>query len=245
LPSARLCCRRRQHQPGAVQPEHDQHDIGQRAGGRERRAPAERDGQRHQQRRRQRPAQAAGDAVEAVGMAQARRADLAIEQRVVDRMEHAVADAGQDRAAGHRPVAGAQREAERRQPEQRQPAEQDGPRPHAVDQEAGGGLHAARDDEEQRHQEAQLGVAGVERVLQPGKQRRQQQLAEVADHVGQADQPDHARILAQGDGQRRVGGGGGAHGVIVAAPAGAGIVLVAGWSGNWLDLNQAQARGRA
>ena len=34
-----------------------------------------------------------------------------------------------------------------------------------------------------------------ERVLQPGKQRGEQQLAEVADAVGEADEADHGRVL--------------------------------------------------
>jgi len=60
------------------------------------------------------------------------------------------------------------------------------------------------DHKEDRQQRAQLGIADAKILLQPGEQRRQQQLAEVADAMGQADQADGQRVLAQ----RRRGVGG-------------------------------------
>ena len=96
----------------------------------------------------------------AVGVAQARRADLAVEQRVVHRVKHAIAHAAHHSKAGQHPVTGAERIAQC--------------------------CHA---------QQAQSGKQN-----QPRKQRRQQQLAEMADHVGQPHQANHAGIAAQGRG---------------------------------------------
>ena len=130
-------------------------------------------------------------------MAQPRLGDAAVEHRVVHRVEHAVADAGHHRPAGQHPVALAGGIAQRRHAQQRQAAEQHRPRAVAVDPEARQRLHDAGDDEEDRQQEAQLRVADLERVLQPREQRRQQQLAEVADAVRQADQADDGGVAAQ------------------------------------------------
>ena len=129
-------------------------------------------------------------------MPQPRRMHLAVQQRVVDRMEHAIADAGHHREADEGPVARAEREAERRDRQQAQAAEKDRPRPVAVDDEPRQRLHRARDHEEDRHQQAELGIAHAERVLQPGKERRQQELAEVADAVREPHQADDGRVLA-------------------------------------------------
>jgi hypothetical protein len=52
--------------------------------------------------------------VKAVRMAQARRADLAVDERVVDGMEHAVAHARDDGEERHRPIVGAECKTERR-----------------------------------------------------------------------------------------------------------------------------------
>ena len=51
--------------------------------------------------------------------------------------------------------------------------------------------------------------ADLERLFQPGKQRREQQLAEMTDQVGEADQADQACILA---GRSHRGGGSGHRG---------------------------------
>ena len=106
-------------------------------------------------------------------MAEPGRVDLAIEQRVVDRVEHAVADAGDDGADGEHQVARARRVAEGGEREQAEAGEQHRARPEAVDDEARERLHRAGDDEEDRQQHAKLGVADVERLLQPEKERRQ------------------------------------------------------------------------
>ena len=124
--------------------------------------------------------------------------DLAIEQGVVDRMKDAVADAGDDREERQHRVARARREAECRRGEERDAAEQDRTRAETVDDEARHRLHRARDDEEDGEQDAELGVAGVEGVLQPREERRQQELAKVADQMSQADKAHHGRVLACG-----------------------------------------------
>ncbi len=198
-----------QHQLAALPPQHRQHPEGH---GRRRQhggAPAGGQRHRHHQRRRQRPAQRAGDAVRAVGMAQPAGVHLAVEQGVVGRVEHTIAQAGHHRAGGQHGVAGGRGIAQRGQPQQRQPAQQHRPGAEAVDHKARCGLHHAGDDKEDRQQQAQLGVADVEFRLQPRKQRRQQQLAEVADGMRQAHQADHAGVLAPGRGGagRKRGGG--------------------------------------
>ena len=45
--------------------------------------------------------------------------------------------------------------------------------------------------------EAELGVADVEGVLEQEEERRQQQLAEVADAMGQADEAHHGGVAAR------------------------------------------------
>ena len=204
----------RQCQVVPVEPQHRQDPESQCARTHQGDAPRESDCQRHEHRGRQRPAQAAGDAVKTVRMAQPWRADLAIDQCVVHGVKDAVADARHHGKQRHDPVAGAERKTKCGNTQQRKARKQDGARAVAIHQEPRGGLHGAGDDEEHRHQEAQLGIADVEGILQPGKERSEQQLAEVADHVGEAHQADHAGILAKAHGWEGVGGRG-AHGLIV------------------------------
>jgi hypothetical protein len=181
---------------GALHPQQRQHRQDERAGAGQRHAPGKRKRQRHQHGRRQRPAEAAGDAVDTERMAEARRVHLAVEQGEVDRMEDAIADAGHDGEQQQHRVMRAGREAEGRSGQQTEAGEQDRPRAEAVDDEARQRLHGARDDEEDRHQEPELRVADRERFLQPREQRRQQELAEVADAVRDADEGDQGRVLA-------------------------------------------------
>lgn len=148
-------------------------------------------------------------------MAQARRADAPVEQGVVHRVKHAIANTRQHREPGQHGVAGAGRKTKRRQAEQGQAAEQDGPGSEAVHHKARARLHRTRHHEKDRHEEAQFGVADLEGVLEPGEQRRQQQLAVVADEVGNADQADDAGVSAQRGGGGQAGGGCRGHGGIV------------------------------
>jgi len=84
-----------------------------------------------------------------------------------------------------------------RRREQAQAREQDRARTVAVDPETRRRLHDTRDDEEDREQETKFGIADAECVLEPGEQRRQQKLAEVADGVRQTDQADDGGVAAQ------------------------------------------------
>ncbi len=186
-----------------VQHQQREHRERQQPGAHQRHPPRPGDRQRHQHRRGQRPTQVAGDAVHAERMAQPGRLYLAVQQRVVHRMEHAIADARDHRPQRQQRVARAGREPERRGAEQGEPGEQHRTRPEAIDRKTRGGLHHARDDEEDRHQQAELGVADIEGLLQPRKQRCQQELAEMADQVRQADETDQVGILS---GRPRRGG---------------------------------------
>ena len=87
-----------------------------------------------------------------------------------------------------------------------QPGKQDGAWAEAVHHKTRRRLHRTGHDKKDRHQKAQLGVADLEHVLEPGKQRGQQQLAEMADHVGQTDQPDDTRVLAKRGSHGQCGG---------------------------------------
>ena len=85
-----------------------------------------------------------------VGVAQPRRADLAVQQGVVDRVEHAIADTGHRRKQRQHRVAGAAGKAQRRQPDQGQPAHQYRARAEFVDDKTRKRLHRAGHDEKHR-----------------------------------------------------------------------------------------------
>ena len=135
----------------------------------------------------------------AVGVAQARRADLAVQQGVVNRVKHPVAHASQRGKTSQHPVTGADGITEGRNAQQGQAAEQNWTRTHAVHHKTRQRLHRARDHKKYRHQKTQLRVTDVERLLEPRKQRRQQQLAVVADQMRQTDQADDAGVTPQGN----------------------------------------------
>ena len=196
----------RQVQLVPVNQQNSQHGKRQNPRRHQRHAPRKRHGQRHQHRGGQRPAQATGDAVHAVRMAQTRPTHLAVQQRVVHRVEHPVADTCHHREESQHAVAGAGGKPHGRRAQQGQPGKQDGARPEAVHHKTRRRLHGAGHDKKDGHQKAQLGVADLEHVLEPRKQRGQQQLAEMADHVGQTDQPDNTRVLAKRGRQGPCGG---------------------------------------
>ena len=190
-------CLRGQKQPMPVQPQHHQHGQCQGTGAGQCHTPGVGQRQRHDKSRCQRPAQAAGDAMNTVGMAQPRCADLAVEQGVVHGMEHAIASARHDGEKGHHPVARTERETQARRRHQGKPAQQHGPGTEAIHHEARRRLHGAGGDKEHRHQEAQFSVARVQGLLEPGKQGRQHELTEMADAVRHAHEQNHGHILAQ------------------------------------------------
>jgi hypothetical protein len=132
---------------------------------------------------------------EAVAQALGRHA--LVEDGEVHRVERRIAQPRQHR--GHEQPRVAARRARRqpRQREARQRAEQHRPRAHAVHQEARQRLPHARNHEEHRYQQPQLRIAEAELRDQEREQRRQQHVEEVRRAVGQPDQADGARILAQ------------------------------------------------
>jgi len=109
----------------------------------------------------------------AVGMTQAQRTHLAIEQRVVHRVENTIAHACNDGEKDQHPVARASRETASRQPQQRETAKQYWSRAESIHHKARASLHGAGGNEEHRDQETKFGVTRIERVLEPGKEGRQ------------------------------------------------------------------------
>ena len=154
-------------------------------------------------------------------MAQPAGADAPVDQGVVNRMKNAITNTCQYRKKNQHPVVAAQRIAYARQAEQSQTCKQNRARPHPVHKKPGYRLHGAGHNEKNGHQKPQLGIAGAEVVFEPGKQRRQQQLTEMAHHVSQTHQADQLHVLLERGGSglkfRRNRHG---HLPIVARPAG-------------------------
>ena len=181
----------------AIQQQQQQHGKCQCTSRSQSHTPRECKRQRHKHGRRQRPAQAAGDAMHAIGMAQARTADLAVEQRVVNRVKNAIAQPGKYHKAGHHPVAGADRITKSGNTNQGQAGKEYGTRAKTVHHKARQRLHRTGHHKKDGHEKAKLGIADTEFRFEPGKQRCQQQLAEVADQMAGADQADHAGVRPQ------------------------------------------------
>ena len=123
-------------------------------------------------------------------MAQAGRGNVAVEQGEVRRMEHRVA---QPRQAGGQEQAGiavGQGQSHTGGRQAGDAEEQHPPRSQPVHGEAGQGLADAGDDEEEGHGGPHLGEAEAELLHQPGKKRRQQEVEEMGDAVGEAHHAD-------------------------------------------------------
>jgi hypothetical protein len=186
----------------------------------QRHAPAEGAADTEAHDRGGRIAQAAADAVHAVGVSEPARVDIGIEHGEVRRMEDAVAHAhqrhqwkqpidawnegGDDQASGQNPDA----------------AEQDGPGAETIDGESGGELAGAARHVEHAYQRPERRVADTEFCLEQRKQRRQRELEKVRQAVRRADQPDHPGIAAErpalGDGRSGSQGLKGAKKLIIA-----------------------------
>ncbi len=109
-------------------------------------------------------------------------------------MEDAVAEPG-DRGGEEQPrERGREPRRERPAADEREPGEQDRARADAVDEEAGDGLHHAGHRVEHREHRAERGVAHAELVLEQREERRNAELEEVRQPVGDADQPDDAGV---------------------------------------------------
>ncbi|MFO1396675.1 MAG: hypothetical protein U1F48_06395 [Burkholderiales bacterium] len=181
----------------ALRDEHAQRDEARRAHAGERDAPVERGGEREAHERRERVAQVAADAVRRVRVAQAARRDVRVEDREVARMEDTVAHAHQ-RDDREQPV-GIRRERrdERAAGGERQAAEQHRPRAEAVDDEARGELRDAAAGVEHADQQAQQRPRHVELRPQDREQRREGQLEEMRERVGDADEADDAHVATE------------------------------------------------
>ena len=141
----------------------------------------------------------------AVGVAQPVSADFAVQQRVVDRVKNAIADAAHNCKRGQHPVTGADGIAKCSSTQQRQARKQDRPGAVAVNPKTRHRLRGTRHPKKQRQQKSQFGVAHAKFSFKPREKRRQQQLAEVADKVRNTYQAHHVGIGAQGGANRRSG----------------------------------------
>ena len=128
--------------------------------------------------------------MDAEGAALAFRPHLGGHDRIVGRVEDGNPDAGNRHHRDQPPVAGEQGDQRERRGLQDQPGEQHGPRADPVDQDAGGELGHTGRDREHRDEQAELGPAHREVLLDQGKQRRQNQHVEMAEPVADGDQPD-------------------------------------------------------
>src|SRR3989338_2421344 len=79
-----------------------------------------------------------------------------------------------------------------------QAAEQHGERAGPVHEEPRGGLADRRGGVEEGDQEPERDVRNAELLAEDGKERRQREAEEVAPPVGDAHEPDHAGVPAEG-----------------------------------------------
>ncbi len=137
-------------------------------------------------------------------------------------MEHAVAEAGQQRDRQQQPVGGHEPGERDRGREQCHAAQEDPERAHPVHQEPGQGLADSGRAVEDAHRQPERHVGHTEHGLQQRKERRQDQLEEVAEEVRHPDETDHSQVAAETGSSGRIG-----HGLSVyttppgAAPGGA------------------------
>ncbi|MNZ79398.1 hypothetical protein D3C78_980000 [compost metagenome] len=128
-----------------------------------------------------------------------------VEDGEVHRMKRRIAQAGEHRSQQQRGVTLGRTGDHAGDDEAGERGEQNGPRAQPVHHKPGQRLAHARDDEEHRQQHAEFGIAVAEIGDQPGEKRRQQQVEEVRGTMGQADEADGARVLAQRHGGLCVG----------------------------------------
>ena len=122
--------------------------------------------------------------------------DAVAQDGVVGRVEDAVADAGQYGQRQQHRIGRRQAHGTHGAGQQQGAADQHAVGTPAVDQHAGHRLRQAGCGEEQRHQQAELGVGDVQRHLEQRKQRRQHQMRKMAAEMADADQPDGPNIAA-------------------------------------------------
>ena len=130
-------------------------------------------------------------------MSQPAGADAPVDQGVVNRMKNAIANTCQHRKKSQHPVVVAQGIAQARQAKQSQTCKKNRARPHPVYKKTRYRLNSTGHNEKNGHQKPQLGIAGAEIVFEPGEQRGQQQLTEMAHHVSQTHQADQLHVLLE------------------------------------------------
>ena len=184
----------RQHQRGHHQPG--------RARQQQRQLPADQRGQPDDQGRRQREAGIAAEGVDRERAAHPPAVDRGREDRVVGRMEHAVAEAGDHHQQQQHRVGGPDADEPDAEAEQREAADQDAARAEAVDEEADRRLGQAGRAVEHREREAELDVADAELAPEQREQGRQDQDVEMAEEMPGADQAHHLEVVTG-----RAGGG--------------------------------------
>ena len=189
-------------QRGALGRQDRYRDQAERAAHQERRPPSEGAAESEAHDRRQRVAEAASDAVRAVGMTEPPRVDVGIEHGEVGRMEHPIADAHQDDQRKQPADTGHEPGDERPAGQQAKTGEQHRTGPEAIDGEAGAELADAAGDIHDAQQCAQRRIADAEFGTQQRKQRRQHELEEMRQRVRGADDADHFGVGAE-----RAGGG--------------------------------------
>ena len=202
MPRARRRPVRRQ-QP-ALARQHAERDNAHHAHRGERHAPAvhRRDGEAHD--RRQRVAQVAADAMRRVGVAQAPRRDVGIEDREVGRMKHAVAHAHQ-RDDRKQPVDAGRERRENRAAGEQSPGPTAAPDARRRDRRRSPPRIASRRLRHRRRRRASPAPSTTRRIptRNSGNNGGQRELEEVGERVRGADEADNAHIAAE-----RLGGNG-------------------------------------
>ena len=202
--------RRHRHQAIAPQPQQQQdqaiHERRRQAG----RTPPHPGAQNGKEGGGQGPAQVAGQAVHAVGIAQAWGGHALVQDGEVDRVKRGIAQARQHGGQHKRRIALTHRrdQAGRDKAEHREQHHR--PRAKAVDHKAGAGLAHARNHKEDGGEQAQLRVAPAELGQQKRKQQGQDQVREMRAGVRKAHQAHDLGVLAPGHGGFK--GCGSAHG---------------------------------
>jgi hypothetical protein len=138
----------------------------------------------------------AGEGMDAECARDAVVADGCVENGVIRRMEHAVADAADDDAGDEKPPGGGERKGGVAEYHQRQTDRQHQLGAVSVDQDAGRHLGDAGRQCAQAHHQADLGVADAEILVEEVEERRQAHQVEVAAEMARADEAENLRVLA-------------------------------------------------
>ena len=138
----------------------------------------------------------------AVGAAETGRSDAGRQDRIIGRMEHAIAQAGDYGERRQSPEVGSKPVKQHRDGIHPQSADQHPCRTEPIDDDTGRGLHQPRGCVHQAHHDAELGIPHAERTLQQREQWRQHDLVEMAHEMRRADEADDSDVLRR-DGANR------------------------------------------